>query len=379
MILNITLRYKPVKAGGAERQLERLASALAAKGLDVAILTWDGGCTRLPRREISGGVTVYRLKERCIMWGGKRRLAGIWVGLTMLKFLLSHRRNIRFVHVHDLFETAFFAKFWCAFLRIPCAAKATGIRSIYNGIHSRWGAMGIFFWKCITGTKWVIAMSPYIERTLMSYKIPAGKIMLVPNGVDVPANVPARADKPNGCFTMASTSALIKGKRMEIAIEALAILSKTCPDIRLAAAGAGPEKASLERLCQTKGISDNVRWLGFLEDVEGLLRDADIFIHPSEYEGVSNSILEAMALGLPVIVRDAEFNSGLVIDGVTGLKFDGTPEGLASCIKRLKDDRDMRMALGRNARDKVLREYGFSTVCGKYLSALERAGVKIKG
>ncbi len=128
-----------------------------------------------------------------------------------------------------------------------------------------------------------------------------GQIAVVPNGVDL------------GKFTLESeskierkekviitTSRLVKKNGLGDLIKALSLLP---PEIRLQIAGIGPEENELKRLVQSLGLANRVEWLGLIENslLPAILSRADIFCRPSLSEGLGNSFLEAMAVGLPVI------------------------------------------------------------------------------
>lgn len=375
MILHITPRYNPLKCGGAERQLGKLAPKLNAMDLETAILTWDGGHHGLPAYEMIGGVAVYRLKERWIKWDGRKRLSGLYMGVGILPFLLSMRKRIRLVHVHAFTELAFFAKLWCSLLRIPCVAKVTGVGSIYEGVRSRRGLLGKFFWYFMTRRGWVIAITPRMKEPLESYGVPKDRILILNNAVDIPHKALNQCARDNNALVIAAVSSLICVKRLDIFIKTAGILSREYPEVKWLIAGDGPERLSLERLCASCGLKDKITWLGHVDNVGLLLCDVDILVHPSEREGASNSMLEAMAWGLPVVARRGPFNAELINDGITGFTFDGTQDDLAACLRRLIADKNLRLAIGNAARDHVANHYAFTGVCKQYISILEHLGI----
>lgn len=373
MILQVTPRYAPLPHGGAEGQLRKLAPRLAAKGLRVAVLTWDGGQRSLPEFEVLDGVPVHRLREAWLSFHGERRLPGVWMGITLLGFLLRRRREVRFVHVHAFTELAFFAKLWCGLLRIPCVAKATGLESIQVGVRGRRGLVGRAMWRFMTRSGWMIAMSPTVANALRSSGVSGSRILLLPNGVEIPPGIPSRARKPGEGLLIAACSNLIRVKRLDLLIGAAAILGEEFRGLRWVVAGDGPERRRLEDLCRARGVA-KIEWPGQVADVGALFRQADIFVHPSDFEGMSNSVLEAMAYGVPPVVRRADFHRDLVEDGETGLMFDGTEADLANRIRELVLDERARVRLGQNAHV-AARRYSFEIVCEEYLRLLTRLGI----
>lgn len=375
MILHVAPRYAPLPHGGAEHQLSKLAPRLAEKGLDVAILTWDAGRRELPAYEEIGGVPVHRLRERSVPLGRTRRLPGLSMAAGLLRFLLPRRREVKFVHVHAFTELSACAALACYLLGIPCAAKATSVGEIERGVRTRWGPIGPLLWRCMTRLGWVVAMSSHVRSRLEAAGVPRERILHLGNGVEAPAAPAPATKRPSEEVRIAAASSLTPKKSLDVLIKAARIVAGELPGARWVIAGDGPQKPPLEKLAAEEGVADRVSWLGYREDVGPVLSEADVFVHASADEGVSNSVLEAMSAGKAVVVRRAGFNDELVEDGKTGLTFDGTPGELARAVLRLAEDPKLRRALGERARETVLSRFSFESVCAQYLAMLEKIGV----
>lgn len=112
--------------------------------------------------------------------------------------------------------------------------------------------------------------------------------------------------------------------------------------------------ANLKAEASASGLSDHIRFLGIRPDIPDLLRLADIGLLTSEQEGFSNAILEGMAAGLPMIVTDVGGNAEAVIDGKTGLVVSpGDVNGLATAIRALTDDSELRERMSQAGRRRV--------------------------
>jgi glycosyltransferase involved in cell wall biosynthesis len=107
-------------------------------------------------------------------------------------------------------------------------------------------------------------------------------------------------------------------KNQALLIEAVASLVKLFPRLKLVIAGSGPCQKQLEQLVSKFNLSQHVCLVGERDDIPGLLRSLDIFLLPSVSEGISNTILEAMACELPVVACDVGGNRELIMDGETG-------------------------------------------------------------
>jgi glycosyltransferase involved in cell wall biosynthesis len=138
--------------------------------------------------------------------------------------------------------------------------------------------------------------------------------------------------------------------------------------IRLTLVGTGDAEDTLHRLATDLGVADAVTFTGFVPrgDMPAVYRQADIFVLPSQNEGMSIALLEAMASGLPVVVTDTGGTAELVEDGVNGLIFEwGDVDTLATHLRRLATHRSFARRMGTVSR---VRAAGFSwdTVAERY-------------
>jgi len=134
-------------------------------------------------------------------------------------------------------------------------------------------------------------------------------------------------------------------------LRAVGLLVQRHPQLRneigVAIIGDGPERARLKRDVQEQGLQDMVEFLGARDDVADLLRHFDVFVLPSLAEGISNTILEAMASGVPVIATAVGGNVELVADGTTGrLVASNDDHALMAAIHEMVDNRTFAAACG---------------------------------
>ena len=148
---------------------------------------------------------------------------------------------------------------------------------------------------------------------------------------------------------------LLKGKRVDVLLQAAALLKKEVPDVSVAIIGDGPERAHLEAVVSKEGIERNVRFFGFLEhdrDVIAIMKASRICIHPSIQEGGSSIIsLEANCSGLPVIAVNHKLgiSKELIRSGYNGYFVDLTPEDIARQAMVVLRDSGLRETLRTNA------------------------------
>jgi glycosyltransferase involved in cell wall biosynthesis len=142
-----------------------------------------------------------------------------------------------------------------------------------------------------------------------------------------------------------------KGQRC--LLEAMGMLVSTRPRLVLLIAGrSGDVSEELERLRDRLGLKERVRFLGHREDVPEILAAADLFVFPSFYEGLPGAVIEAMALGLPIVASDIDPVRETVEEGRNALLVKpASPLELASAIERLLEDRRTAQAFGRRGRE----------------------------
>src|SRR5207248_6706065 len=127
--------------------------------------------------------------------------------------------------------------------------------------------------------------------------------------------------------------------------------------------GDGPQRAKLARLADDLGIAPQVRFLGIVDDVPAQLLQADIFVLPSQAEGLSNAVLEAMAHSLACIATNVGGTPDLMRDGDTGLLVPVNDiDRLAAALARLAADPGLREQLGQRARRQVEAEFGIGRI-----------------
>ena len=137
---------------------------------------------------------------------------------------------------------------------------------------------------------------------------------------------------------------------------------------RILIAGDGTERAVLERFVNNcSQLRNQVQFLGELSDVPALLNALDVYVLPSLFEGISNSLLEAMANGLPVVASNTGGNPEVVIDRQSGMLFPvGDSARLAICLEALRHDRELRTMLGHHSLHRVKEHFSLDSMAGHY-------------
>jgi glycosyltransferase involved in cell wall biosynthesis len=196
----------------------------------------------------------------------------------------------------------------------------------------------------------IIAVGEQHRQTSIQYGIKGPEdVTTVLNGIDlerfqrVPREVARRAfGFGHDEKIIGSIGRLAPQKGFEFAIRAMKQVVETYPKARLVLAGVGPLEAELRAEAKLQGVEKNVTFLGFRREVPQLLAAFDIFVHPSLWEGLSISLMEAMAAGKPIVASEIWGNKEMIVSGETGLLIPaGEPDAIAEALKQVLSD-DMR-------------------------------------
>lgn len=173
-------------------------------------------------------------------------------------------------------------------------------------------------------------------------------------------NIREELKLPENAVTIVSVGEINKNKNHKVVINALNKLKNS--NIYYIICGVGQMQSYLEKLALKYNISENVRFLGFRNDIKDILKNADIFIMPSFREGLSRALMEAMAAGLPCIASKIRGNVELIEEGKGGylVKPDDV-DGFKDRIKQLTENKDLRGILGEFNLNKV-NEYDADNV-----------------
>ena len=182
----------------------------------------------------------------------------------------------------------------------------------------------------------------------------ARHLALLPNPLPMPV-VPAAVGSAGDRQGFVTVARLVPQKGMDVLIRALAQTSGAAQDWTLTLVGDGPERAALEQQVQQAGLQEKVHFLGFRSDPQTFLLKAGVFVLPSRFEGMPNALLEAMAMGLAVVVTDASPGPLEVVEhGLSGLVVPSDdPSAMADALDRLAAAPALRERLGAAARDSL--------------------------
>ena len=229
----------------------------------------------------------------------------------------------------------------------------------------------------LRGVDAAFAVSAQLRAELVrELGIDGGRMEVLYNGVDIgsfrpPGSPLSRADAPADRLRIGSVGRLVPVKNYALLLQAFARLP---PDAcQLILIGDGPERAALERLADELGIRGRVEFAGHRDDVPELLRTLDIFVLPSLREGMSNTLLEAMATGVPAVASDAGGNGEIIENESSGLLFtSGDAMAAAAQLLRLIRSAELRHALGSAGAARVSATFSIEAMLGRYEALYRR-------
>jgi glycosyltransferase involved in cell wall biosynthesis len=197
-------------------------------------------------------------------------------------------------------------------------------------------------------------------------RVPAKKVHVIQNGIELPAVWNTNRD--DSLMKRAiHVARLSRPKDFRTLLEATKLVVAQVPDFQLDLVGDGPQRADVETWCDELQLRDSVKFLGFRKDVLNLLEHTGISILSSTAEGLSITILEAMASGLPVVATDVGGNPELVKDGETGLLVPAkSAEAMAEALLKLVRQPSLARELGQAGRRRIENHFDLRVVVAQY-------------
>jgi glycosyltransferase involved in cell wall biosynthesis len=205
-------------------------------------------------------------------------------------------------------------------------------------------------------------------------RTPQKQLCCIPNGIDISHFSPKAECWPNRntlglpegvlCITVAN---LRRAKGHEFLLKTIASLGDLPQKVSFAFVGGGTDKTLFENMAKEMGLSGRVIFCGQQNDVRPFLFNSDLFVLPSEYEGMPRALMEAMAMGIPTIATDVGGTGEVLRDGKDGFLVPyGNVDEAVFKLRTLIDDRNLRQRFGQNARDRICRSFNFTDIARCY-------------
>jgi glycosyltransferase involved in cell wall biosynthesis len=340
--LRIVYVIDSLRLGGAEQHLYRLLQQADSLG------SWHASVYCLDRR----GPVIEAIENLGVPVAGARkqwskspaRIVGSI--LALCAYLQAERPTI----VHCYLPTAG--------LLGAIAARLTGIPCVITTrrtVHINQG-LRLLRYRIVTRimdrlSDTVIAVCEAAREQAVREGTPSSKIVTVYNSVSQPQSAVNVEDISADSMIIGSVGSLHRDKGHRYLVEAVPFVVKEVPKAKFVVVGDGPERTYLESRAIELGIGSHMTFLGQRSDVAELMPQFDVFVQPSLREGLPNAVLEASALGLPIIATAVGGVPELVEHGQTGLLVPpGSSQELAQALVRLARDDGLRATLGAAAR-----------------------------
>jgi glycosyltransferase involved in cell wall biosynthesis len=365
----------PPDVGGPASHAPALAASLIEAGHDVEVVTtadaapeprpypvrWVSRARRAPLRHLAVVREVARAGRRA-----DRVYATTMVRRAALGAALARRPLVVKLVADEAYERAVRADRFAGTLE-DFQRRRGGLRSRLL----RWTRTA-----ALRRATHVLVPSAYLRELALGWGLRPARVSVIPNPAPTLPTLPGREEARRMLgvegFTLAAAGRLTRQKALGDALAAVARVD----GVRLVLAGDGPERASLESRSRDLGLDGRVRFLGARprEDVLRLFRAADAALLTSAWENLPHGVLEALAVGTPVIATAVGGVPEVVREGENGLLVSpGDVDALAEAIRRLATDDALRGALADAAADSVA-ELAEPRILARVVQAIEQDG-----
>jgi len=360
--MQVVLSLNP---GGTERLVVELARRLKDE-IPMAVCCLEGPGAWAAEIE-SQGIAVFALN-----WSG-----GFQPGLGRAVAGAAKKHDASALHAHHYspFVYSALARVWRPGLRViftehgrlsdaPPSAKRKVANALLSKMPSR-----------------VFTVSADLKRHIAQEGFPAGDIGVIYNGIDI-GPLPAPADRDSvrrelgvteDTLVVAAVARLDPVKDLGVLIESTKEVAASRPVLALII-GDGSERATLEARAADLGVAKNVRFLGHRDDARRWLAGCDVYVNCSISEGISLTILEAMAAGLPSVVTRVGGTPEIIDDSCGRLIPARDPGSLTAALLALAAAPDLRHTLGRTARARVEERFTLDRMVAEYRDVYLKVG-----
>jgi glycosyltransferase involved in cell wall biosynthesis len=354
-VLQVVLQLDP---GGTERLVVELATRLRER-MAMAVCCLDAPGAWAAQLE-SAGVPVVAL----------HREPGFRPTLAFKLARLARRLDIDVLHCHHY--SPFVYGRLAACLRPACRVIYTEHGRLSDAPPSR--KRRVVSPLLAAGVDQLVSVSHDLRSHLLREGMPS-RMRVVWNGIDpgegpsLPRRQAARAalGVDATAFVVASVARLDAVKDLTTLIRAVAEARQSAPALRLILIGDGAERPQLDEVVRRERVSDNVRFMGHRDDSRALLAGADLYANSSTSEGISLTILEAMAAGLPVVATRVGGTPEVVLDGQTGRLVDARdPSAMAAALVEFSLRRAAASAMGAAGRHRVCQHFTIDRMVEQY-------------
>jgi glycosyltransferase involved in cell wall biosynthesis len=280
-----------------------------------------------------------------------------WRAVRQLKNAFK-QHDVHVVHTHNT----------GAMIYGVLAARWARVPAVIHTRHGqRFGASRRQTWTFAALSRWmdrVVGVSQDSGQQCLREGVPPNRVRTIWNGIDL-TRFAYTGSCPGGPAVLVAR--LVPEKDLPTLLQAAALVVRREPTFRLQVAGDGPCMTEARLTIQDLDLQDHVQLLGECRDVPAVLRQASLFVMSSRTEGISLTLLEAMACGLPIVATRVGGNTEVVQDGQTGwLVPAGDVQELANAVERLWRNVEEAQQFGRAGRERVVQHFDVQRMVSQY-------------
>ncbi|MBI5787290.1 MAG: glycosyltransferase family 4 protein [Candidatus Schekmanbacteria bacterium] len=369
-ILFLNYEFPPIGGGGANATYYLFKEFASFPELEIDLVTsaWGKGGSE----NFSPNIRIHKLEI------GKKRLHN-WTHREVLSYIYHTRQYIKklslkadLCHAFFGFPSGLIAYELRKNLPYIVSLRGSDVPGFNHHFNLEYVFLTPLFKKIWAKSRRVIANSVGL-RDLAHKTAPHQEIGVIYNGIDVDEFKP-QVRKNSGKINLIIVSRLIGRKGIDYLLRAMPEVIKKFPQITLTIIGEGNLEQHLQSLSADLGIAAGVSFLGFQEhsQMPRYYNNADIFILPSKNEGMSNTVLEAMACGLPIITTNTG-GTGELIRGNGVIIPMENPQAIAEAVIRLISNPQERMMMGQKSREIAL-EFSWRQQALRYWEIYQQVG-----
>ena len=226
-----------------------------------------------------------------------------------------------------------------------------------------------------------ICLSRDIREEVLAAGLLGDRVVVIPNGVDVGIwrgdrePLPTLGEGPVILFA----GRLCRQKRVDVLLEAFALVAREAPRARLVIAGAGPLETDLRALASRLELTERTVFLGACRDMPALYSSASLLVLPSESEGMPNVVLEALASGTPVVATELPGTAEIARDEIEALLVaPGDHGALAKAMARVLNDAELARRLAQAGHSRVCDAFDIERIADEYSTLLAEVATEAK-
>lgn len=365
-LLFLNYEYPPIGGGGANANSYLFREFAGDPELRIDCVT----STMRPvdeRVQISENITLHRLalgKRQLHFWTQREVLYWLWRAQKKANELLA---SGDYDLCHAFFGFPSGAVAWRFRQRLPYLVSLRG--SDVPGFNPRFSAQYLLL-KPLFRRIWrdagaVVANSAGLRRLAGAFT-PELPIPVIPNGIDTMEFSPDPPEEREPGHILC-VSRLVARKGVQHLVAALPTIAAAMPSVKLTVVGEGDLAEMLKSSAATLGVADRVDFRGYVphDQLPALYRRAQLFVLPSFYEGMSNTVLEAMAAGLPIVATGEGGREELYGENAVTVPH-GNPTLLAEAISQLLNDSSRCRTMGEVSRT-IAERFSWRAVAGQYM------------